>query len=52
METTARKIRKYGEALDHSQEFMASKLGISQPAFAKIENGTTKVNTERLLLRY
>jgi len=49
METTAKRIRKYREALDYSQEFMASKLGISQPAFAKIENGTTKVNIEKLL---
>lgn len=49
METTAKKIRKYRERLDYSQEFMASELGISQPAYAKIEKGSTKINIERLV---
>jgi len=49
MKTASKRIRKYREALDYSQEFMASKLGISQPAYAKIEKGSTKINIERLV---
>ncbi len=49
METAAKKIRKHRERLDYSQEFMANELGISQPAYAKIEKGSTKINIERLV---
>lgn len=49
METTAQKVKKYREALNYSQEFVANELGISQPAYVKIEKGTTRINLKRLL---
>lgn len=48
MITTSKKIKRLRERLNYSQEHMADKLGISQPAYAKIENGTTKIDIERL----
>lgn len=49
MKKTAKKIRKYRENLKYSQDYMANELGISQPAYAKIEQGITKIGIERLV---
>lgn len=46
---TARKIRRLREQNKYSQEYMAHKLNISQPAYAKIDNGATKISIERLI---
>lgn len=48
MNKTAFKIKKRRNELQYSQEYMASKLGISQPAYANLENGETKITTKRL----
>lgn len=48
MNNTAYRIRKKRNDLQYSQEYMASQLGISQPAYANLENGETKLNTKRL----
>ena len=48
MNNTALKIRKRRNELDYSQEYMASQIGISQPAYAKLESGDTKINIKRL----
>lgn len=40
------KIRRYREARNYTQEFMASQLNISQGSYSKIEN-----NQLRLLLK-
>jgi transcriptional regulator with XRE-family HTH domain len=42
------KIRRYREARNYTQEFMASQLNISQGSYAKIENNQTKITFERL----
>lgn len=42
------KIRKLRELRNYSQEFMASRLGISQEAFSKIETGQTQMNLLRM----
>ncbi|MFI5451869.1 helix-turn-helix domain-containing protein [Pedobacter sp. UC225_61] len=41
-------IRKYRDEVCLSQEYMASRLGISQSTYQKIETGTVKVSRERL----
>lgn len=46
--TIGDKIRKIREAKDYSQEYMAAKLHISQPSYARIESGGTRLSTERL----
>ena len=43
-----KKIRKLRLKKDYSQEYMASRLGISQKAYSKIERGETALNHERL----
>jgi len=48
MNTIAIKIKKRRNELQYSQEYMASQLGISQPAYANLENGETKMSTKRL----
>lgn len=48
METTAHRIKKFRELRNYTQEFLASILGISQPAYAKIEQGKTKITLKRL----
>ncbi len=48
MNNTAFRIRKKRNELQYSQEYMANQLGISQPAYANLENGETKLNTKRL----
>lgn len=47
--TTAGKIRKLRESLNYSQEYLARELGISQPAFAKMESGMTRITLKRLI---
>lgn len=48
MKFIVKKIRQYREALNYTQEFIAHKLSISQPAYAKLEKGTTRMDLERL----
>jgi len=45
MNNTAIKIKKRRNELQYSQDYMASQLGISQPAYANLEN---ELNTNRL----
>ncbi len=47
---TGNRIRKMRDKLDYSQQFVAQELGISQPAYARIEQGLTKLDTMRLLV--
>ena len=42
------KIRFLRKINDFSQEFMAFELGISQPAYSKLERGETKLTISRL----
>ncbi len=42
------KIKRRRNEMQYSQEYMASQLEISQPAYANLENGETKLNTDRL----
>ena len=42
------KIRMIRELRGYSQENMAAKLGISQPAYSRIENNQTKLDTDTL----
>ncbi len=48
MNNTVFRIRKRRNEMQYSQEYMASKLGISQPAYANLENEETKINIKRL----
>lgn len=48
MEKIENKIRNIRELKNLTQEYMADKLGISQAAYSKIENGATKVSYEKL----
>ncbi len=43
------KIKKRREELNLTQEYVADSLGISQPAYVKIEKGWTKIDVNRLL---
>lgn len=45
---TALKIRKIREYRDYTQQYMADSLELSQNAYCKIENGTTKLTIDRL----
>lgn len=47
--TTAEKIKRLRESLNYSQEYFARELGISQPAFAKMESGMTRITLKRLV---
>lgn len=42
------KIRKIREFRNYTQTHLADKLNISQNAYSKIENGTSKLSTDRL----
>lgn len=48
MDLVAQKIKRYREMMNYSQEYVAIMIGISQPAYAKIEQGKTKITIERL----
>lgn len=45
----SKRIKKQREFLNYSQEYVAECLGITQPAYVKIEKGTTKLDFKRLL---
>jgi len=45
---TGLKIKRIREYRNYTQQHMADKLDISQNAYSKIENGTTKLTTDRL----
>jgi len=42
------KIRKIRESKNYKQEYLADKLGISITAYSKMENGETKLTTDKL----
>lgn len=44
------KIREYRKKKGFNQEDIASRLNMSQSAYAKIENGKTSLDVDRLLL--
>jgi len=44
----ARNIKQIRELKSFTQEYMAKELGISQPAYAKIEQGLTVLKIDRL----
>lgn len=43
------RVKHIREEKNYSQEFVASKLGISQKAYSKIETGETKLSVENLI---
>lgn len=43
------RIRTIRTGLGYSQEFVASKIGISQNAYSRIELGLAKLSIERML---
>lgn len=45
---TGLRIKRIREYRDYTQQYMADRLDISQNAYSKIENGTTKLTTDRL----
>jgi len=45
---TGLRIKKIREFRNFNQDYMADKLDISQNAYSKIENGTSKISTDRL----
>lgn len=47
MQRIAVKIRKVREYKNYSQEYLASKIGISQNAYSKIELGYSKISLDR-----
>ena len=47
-QTIGYKIRKIREVKGFSQEYVSSKLGITQKSYSKIESGATKVDEEKL----
>lgn len=48
MLTLGTKIKKLREFRSYTQEHMAEKLGISQPAYSKIETDETEISQQRL----
>ena len=46
--TIGDKVRKIRESKEYSQEYMAAKLDITQPSYARIESGSTRLSTDRL----
>jgi len=45
---TALRIKKIREYRNYTQQYMADSLELSQNAYCKIENGTTKLTIDRL----
>lgn len=45
---TGQKLRLVREFRNYSQEYIASKLGITQNSYSRIENNQTKITAERL----
>src|SRR5690554_3681859 len=48
MKSITQMIKRYRESLNYSQDYVAGQLGISQPAYAKLENGNTRITLRRL----
>lgn len=48
MNAIGQKIRKIREQKGYSQDYVSSKLSISQNAYSKIENGGIKIDHEKL----
>ncbi|MNK08721.1 antitoxin HipB [compost metagenome] len=48
MQRIALRIRKVREYKNFSQEYLATKIGISQNAYSKIELGYSKITLDRL----
>ncbi len=48
MLTIGRKIKKLRELRNYTQEYMADQLGVSQPAYSKMETDETEINDVRL----
>ncbi len=48
VKAVAANIRNKREELNYTQEYLATKLNISQNAYSKIELGYTKITLERL----
>lgn len=48
MSIIGERIKKFRENKNYTQEHLASKLGMSQNAYSKMESGGSKVSTERL----
>jgi len=48
MNDIARNIKQIRELKSFTQEYMAGELGISQPAYVKIEQGLTVLKVDRL----
>ena len=44
----ARNIKQIRELKNYTQEYMAEQLGISQPSYAKIEQGITELKIDRI----
>lgn len=42
------RIRKLREFCGYSQEIVAERLGITQAAYSRLENGRTRLNYERI----
>lgn len=49
MQCIATKIRAAREYKNYSQEYLASKIGISQNAYSKVELGYSKITLDRFL---
>lgn len=45
---TGLRIKRIREYRNYTQQFMADKLELSQNAYCKVENGTTKLTIDRL----
>ena len=48
MTTIGERIKRIRESKNYTQEHLASKLGISQNSYSKIETGGVKITTDRL----
>ncbi len=48
MNSIGLKIKKIREYNNLTQEYMASQMDISQPAYAQLENGSSKISSQRL----
>jgi len=48
MLTIGRKIKKLRELKNYTQDYMADQLGISQPAYSKLETDETEISHVRL----
>jgi transcriptional regulator with XRE-family HTH domain len=48
MERTGKRIKRFRELKNLTQEHIAEKLGISQNSYSRLENETVKISTDRL----